>query len=397
MSLIYVILPVYILANSYVVCRIIHWVKCYEKERFYKVFRIAFSIIYGLMALVMIVAFFLPESDIHKVLQEMANDFDGIFTYLFAMVAVVDIGRIILKKTRFVKEHQLRHKGILSALGVIVFTVTVGASVYGFVHAGHLYTKEYDISIDKSAGDLEELKVVLIADTHIGYSVGTERIADMAKRVNAEKPDVILFAGDIFDNTVEGVDDIDSVRKSLSSLDSKYGIYAVWGNYDIDERLFSGFSVEKKSEVRRSKEMEGFLDECGIITIEDSSVLIEDSFYLVGRKDYSKPGDGVKERKELGALLEGVDMDKPVFLIDHEPRNLEEPAAEGVDVMFSGHTHNGQFFPLNLTCKLIWENSSGVMKKENMYSVVTSGVGVYGPDMRVGTDADITIVNIDLK
>lgn len=207
----------------------------------------------------------------------------------------------------------------------------------------------------------------------------------------------ILFAGDIFDNTVEGVDDIDSVRESLSSLDSKYGVYAVWGNHDIDERLFSGFSVEKKSKVRRSKEMEDFLDECGIVTIEDTSVLIDDSFYLVGREDYSKPGDGEKERKELGALLEDEDMDKPVFLLDHEPRKLEEPADAGVDAMFSGHTHDGQFFPLNISCKLIWENSSGVMKKENMYSVVTSGVGVYGTDMRVGTDADITVVNIDFK
>lgn len=77
-------------------------------------------------------------------------------------------------------------------------------------------------------------------------------------------------------------------------------------------------------------------------------------------------------------------------------RFLQENADAGVDVMLCGHTHDGQFFPLNIAIRSVWENPSGLLKKDDMYSIVTSGVGIYGPDMRVGTDADITVVEIEL-
>ena len=82
-----------------------------------------------------------------------------------------------------------------------------------------------------------------------------------------------------------------------------------------------------------------------------------------------------------------------------EEKNIfpfQENADAGVDVMLCGHTHDGQFFPLNIAIRSVWENPSGLLKKDDMYSIVTSGVGIYGPDMRVGTDADITVVEIEL-
>jgi len=62
--------------------------------------------------------------------------------------------------------------------------------------------------------------------------------------------------------------------------------------------------------------------------------------------------------------------------------------------MLCGHTHDGQFFPLNIAIRTAWENPAGLKKVGGMTSVVTSGVGVYGPDMRIGTDADISVVDI---
>ena len=76
------------------------------------------------------------------------------------------------------------------------------------------------------------------------------------------------------------------------------------------------------------------------------------------------------------------------------PRFLKQNADAGVDVMLCGHTHDGQFFPLNIAIRTAWENPAGLKKVGGMTSVVTSGVGVYGPDMRIGTDADISVVDI---
>lgn len=81
-------------------------------------------------------------------------------------------------------------------------------------------------------------------------------------------------------------------------------------------------------------------------------------------------------------------------MLDHEPRELQELAEAGVDLDLCGHTHDGQMFPGNLITSLSWENSCGYLKKGEMHNIVTSGVGVFGPNMRVGTKSEICGVEV---
>ncbi|MGN1132463.1 MAG: metallophosphoesterase, partial [Ruminococcus sp.] len=67
------------------------------------------------------------------------------------------------------------------------------------------------------------------------------------------------------------------------------------------------------------------------------------------------------------------------------------------DLLLCGHTHDGQIFPGNLITKLSWENSCGYLKKGNMHNIVTSGVGVYGPYIRVGTHAEVVSIDVNFK
>ena len=140
--------------------------------------------------------------------------------------------------------------------------------------------------------------------------------------------------------------------------------------------------------------MEKFVEKCGIKTLEDEVTLVDDSFYLIGRLDAEKSGDGTNNRKTVPELMRGLDQRKPVILIDHQPKKLKEISKTGVDMMLSGHTHDGQFFPLNIFSRIIWENCAGKQKFGDMYSIVTSGLGVYGPNMRVGTDAETVFLNV---
>ncbi len=96
-----------------------------------------------------------------------------------------------------------------------------------------------------------------------------------------------------------------------------------------------------------------------------------------------------KDRNILGrGPAGGLDLSRPVLVLDHQPRKLEELAAAGVDVDLSGHTHDGQLFPGNLTVRLAWENACGYLRVGEMHSIVTSGVGLFGPNMRVATRAE---------
>ncbi len=110
-----------------------------------------------------------------------------------------------------------------------------------------------------------------------------------------------------------------------------------------------------------------------------------------------RPGRGIEVRKSAKEVTDGMDQEKPIIVLDHEPKELEELSEAGVDLDLSGHTHDGQMFPGNLVTRLMWENSYGYLKKGDMHNIVTSGVGVFGPYMRVGTKAEICVVNVQFQ
>lgn len=102
-------------------------------------------------------------------------------------------------------------------------------------------------------------------------------------------------------------------------------------------------------------------------------------------------------RKTAAELMGELNTEKPVIVIDHEPKELQELADAGVDVDLCGHTHDGQMFPVNLITVLMWENSYGYLKKDHMHTIVTSGVGLFGPNMRVGTIAEICPITVHFQ
>ena len=146
--------------------------------------------------------------------------------------------------------------------------------------------------------------------------------------------------------------------------------------------------------LQNGNEMEAFLKKSNIKLLQDETQLVDQAFYMIGRRDDSKPGTKNGSRKSIKELMEGVDQTKPVLLVDHQPKELQEIADAGVDVDLSGHTHDGQMFPGNLLIGMIWENACGYLQKGDMHSIVTSGVGIWGPAMRVGTDSEIAVIHI---
>ena len=253
------------------------------------------------------------------------------------------------------------------------------------------------MTIRKNCGDNSDLKVVLIADLHLGYSVGDRQMQRMVKKINEQDADLVVFAGDIFDNEYEALQNPDKIAKTLAGIKSRYGSFGVFGNHDVTERLLGGFSVTSKENEVRDPRFEEFAKKAGIQMLDDEVTLIDDAFYLVGRKDVQKPGDGTTNRMEPEEILGDLDKTKPIIVLEHQPKQLEELEAAGADMQLCGHTHDGQMFPGNLTIKLMWENACGYLKKGNLHSIVTSGVGVWGPAMRVGTDCEICPITVHFQ
>ena len=388
------LLPFYLGVSSYMMFRFFYWMKhCNHRFNWLR-FKVPFAVVYLFMALSPVIAFLLPKSAVAIVIRRISTYWIGIMLYSLLYVVLFDLLRLIAKHTKL-KNTLLFSRGSVISIGSVVVACAVATCLYGIFNARNIKVNEYSVTVNKSCGSDKHLKAVLVADLHMGYAIGVDHITNMVEKINQQDADIVIIAGDIFDNSYDGMDDPEGIKAQLKSIKSKYGVYAVYGNHDIDEKLLMGFTFDWGGKQLHSEKMTNFMKECNIKLINDESVLINDEFYLVGRRDTDKPGTEDGTRAEISELTKDLDKTKPIFVLSHEPDELQKTADAGADIDFSGHTHDGQLFPGNLTIGLFWENPCGMIKKDNMYSIVTSGVGVYGTFMRVGTDAEICSVDID--
>jgi predicted MPP superfamily phosphohydrolase len=388
------LLPFYLGVSSYMMFRFFYWMKhCNHRFNWLR-FKVPFAVVYLFMALSPVIAFLLPKSAVAIVIRRISTYWIGIMLYSLLYVVLFDLLRLIAKHTKL-KNTLLFSRGSVISIGSVVVACAVATCLYGIFNARNIKVNEYSVTVNKSCGSDKHLKAVLVADLHMGYAIGVDHITNMVEKINEQDADIVIIAGDIFDNSYDGMDDPEGIKAQLKSIKSKYGVYAVYGNHDIDEKILMGFTFDWGGKQLNSEKMTNFIKECDIKLINDESVLINDDFYLVGRRDTDKPGTEDGTRAEISELTKDLDKAKPIFVLSHEPDELQKTADAGADIDFSGHTHDGQLFPGNLTIGLFWENPCGMIKKDNMYSIVTSGVGVYGTFMRVGTDAEICSVDID--
>lgn len=386
--------PLYILLNGYFLYRILKWLEACGLPLKRAWVRTAVILGYLFFALSLLMAFFSPEGMVRRALKLISNYWLGVLLYMAIGILTADLLRLVLGRVKGIDRKKLYTKKVHRAAGGLCAGAIAAVSIFGVVNASVIRVTPYEITVEKRAGNLESLNVVLAADLHLGYNIGISRMKKIVEKINEQDADLVVIAGDIFDNEYEAVENPDEMAALLGEIHSRYGVYACYGNHDIQEPILAGFtfgSDEKKiSDIR----MDELLEKAGIRLLKDEAVLVEDSFYLYGRPDFERPNRGIEKRKTPAEITADLDLTKPVIVIDHEPRELQELADAGVDVDLCGHTHDGQLFPANFTVKLMWENAYGYLKKGRMHNIVTSGAGLFGPNMRVGTKAEICTVNI---
>lgn len=391
--------PIYLLLNLYILRWAYLWMgTCHSILRTLG-FRLIFAVIYVLLSTSLLTGFLIknPKS-LHRMLKITGNYFLGIFLYTLVIILLADFGRILLKYVFHAS--WIHSRTAFTVAGAICALLILLLSACGIFHAKYIKTTSYDVIINKTIPERTSMKVVLLADTHFGYNAGVLHARELVRKINKQKPDLVCIAGDIFDNEYDAIRNPEKLEKTLRGIKSTYGVYACWGNHDLNEEILAGFTFKHKdgdlSDIKDPR-MKKFLEDPNIHILEDESVLINDQFYVIGRKDASLTEKIHETRKAPAQLTEKLNRDKPIIMIDHQPKELQELADAGVDLDLCGHTHNGQTFPGNFTIKLMWENPCGLLSKDNMTNITTSGAGVWGPAMRIGTDSEICSINIQLK
>lgn len=311
----------------------------------------------------------------------LRNYWLGIFALFLVFITLIDLIRLIRglisRHTGKRAEGSAKRQAILAGWLTCLMILTIG--FYGSWQARQMHTVHYAMTIEKPA-DQTELKLILASDLHMGLEMDARRLQSFVQAVNQLEPDLILLAGDLFDGRFTDLAEPQDAARILSRLQSDYGVYACLGNHDSGPGL---------------PDMLAFLQQAGIQVLQDESLDVA-GVRLAGRLDRAPIAEQGK-RRPLAEWLTDVPPGQPVILLDHSPLGLAEARGQPVDLIVSGHTHNGQIFPGNLIVAQIYENAYGYKVYDALHSVVTSGVGTWGPPWRLASQSEIVLLTVSFK
>jgi len=304
--------------------------------------------------------------------------------YFFLAILLFDLFRLFWRFFgRFPLSPLFVAAGTGIALGLALLVLVSGA-----INARYIRTTNYTVTLNKGRGE-SPLRVVQLSDLHIGTTVNRKWLARMVDAANKAKPDMIVLTGDIFDNNLETIRDLDGIASELRRFNAPLGVYACQGNHDVDR-----ISLRNNASTDRIQE---FLNKAEISLLLDEVILIADRFYLAGRRD-ARPIGMSSARKTPRELAAGLDVSKPLFFLDHQPTDFPRIEEAGADFIFSGHTHKGQFFPGNIVTYHMYKDAGashyGIWQGRSAQGVISSGSGVWGPPIRVFTKSEAVVVDI---
>ncbi|WP_342422816.1 metallophosphoesterase [Paenibacillus sp. FSL E2-0178] len=295
----------------------------------------------------------------------------ALFSLLIMLLPLVHLSVWLTKLSRLPRLAVQKWSGILTML------LLAGLLGFGSFNAYSPVVRSYDILIDKAGPAQGELHIVMASDMHFGYLSGKGHAERMVKEINALKPDIVLFPGDIVDDDIVPYKN-KGIGAILAEIEAPLGVYASLGNHD---RFKGG-----------TEEIISLLEESGIQVLYDEAIEVGDWLTLIGRKDYSD-----KDRAELSVLMENIDGSKPVVMLEHQPVGFDTAEEQGIDLMVSGHTHRGQIAPANILTDRLFENDWGYLQKGRLHSIVSSGYGFWGPPIRIGSRSEVVSIHVNFN
>lgn len=304
--------------------------------------------------------------------------------HVLAFYACLQLLGFVLHKTVGNRRFLSRRKIVLES-ALIPMALTVLVLLAGYINLHSVEKTHYTVYTDKDIRQ-EGYRVALIADVHFGVSLDEKELLEKCKEISREEPDIVILCGDIVDNST-AIEEMYVVFSALGSIESKFGIYYVYGNHDRPMSMIkSGFTKEELEEVILSN---------GITVLKDDVTALTDDFTIVGREDRS-----VKGRAALAELMGRVDQTDFVLTLDHQPSEYLENGKQGTDLLLSGHTHGGQLFPINYLQKWIPFND-GVYGRYDIDSdtvaIITSGFGTWSYPSKTAGPAEYVIIDIKQK
>lgn len=345
-----------------------------------KSWRIPYVLLFAIELIVFFIGFFfhksLPDDVMISILYYCGTWYIHLLYFTIALLIIELLrlsNRIHSWYPKWITSHWAQTK---LALFFVVITSVVGLMIHAYHAVINPVVTHVNITIPKGTSHLDSLKVVMMSDLHIGEIINKKQVEKFVSMSNAQQPDMVVLVGDLMDYESRFAEQMHA-EYDLQKLKAPLGVYAVLGNHEYRANRYAKLNWIRKT---------------GATLLIDSVILVDNSFYLIGRDDYIN-----KERKPLNALVKDLHPEKPKILLDHQPWTFAEASMNGIDLGLYGHTHYGQLWPYPLLMKLIYECPYGYYRKGDTQFYVSSGIGIAGPPYRVGTVSEMVVLHIQFK
>ncbi len=251
--------------------------------------------------------------------------------------------------------------------------LTLGAGYLGAgIEGGSKYPRIEVVRIDQNRFSTP-YRIVQISDMHIGGLIDADFVARSVASINALNPDLVAITGDLVDAPIEM---LRSAVKPLRDLKSRLGTFFVAGNHEY----FHGIEATQ-----------AYLETLGVRVLRNEAVLFE-HFALCGVYDYFGWRYGAFE-PDIHKATQNIPPALPTILLAHQPRYIEHLEGFEPVLILSGHTHGGQIWPFGYLVRLVQPYLKGLHPLgERRHIYVNSGIGFWGPPMRLGSAAEITLI-----
>lgn len=341
-----------------------------------------FAVIIGLFFAKLIAAVFFLVDDIRRAIQWTA-------------------GKLFFSNTEdeaLQQGERISRSVFLSWTGMLVGGGLFGSLLYGFGNKYRYHIKRINLSFENLPVSFKGLKIVQVSDIHCGSFTNKKAVMKGVQMVLNEKPDLILFTGDLVNNTSDEMADYMDV---FNQLTAPMGVYSTLGNHDYGDYVHWDSHEEKIANLEKLKRIHG---ELGWRLLMNEHVSLEkgtDKIALIGVENWSAKARFPKYG-DLKKAYEGSASYPFKILMSHDPSHWDgevRPLYNDIDLMLAGHTH-GMQFGVELPgfkwspVQYVYKQWAGLYEEGAQKLYVNRGYGFIGYPGRVGILPEITVIQL---
>ena len=304
-----------------------------------------------------------------------------VLIHLLAFMVICDI-------TGFIANKILKRKKTRYYAGAAAFAITFVFLLIGEICARNVWIKRYEIDTAKNVG--EGVYVAALSDSHLGYTMSGKKFAREIEKLQKYSPDALIILGDFVDDDTPR-EDMETACEALGKLQTRYGVYYVYGNHDRGYSYYRNFNEYDLLIQLRKNGVIILEDKLEYITLDAGDGSEPAVLTLAGRKDRSR-----NDRKSAVEMMKDTDPSSYTIMLDHQPNDYDNEAEAGPDLVLSGHTHGGQMFPVNLIGQALGANDRhyGMERRNNTDFIVTSGIAEWAIPFKTCCVSEILLLHI---